>query len=207
MNGVHVYVDGYNSYCGINQRGWLKYGWCNFSKLAKRLAERAFGSSLPVDEVKYYPAPVRLGQGTPGEIERQKMWLDALRAEAPEVKIVEGRFQKIGDDPRKEKETDVNIAFDMGRDIARAGKVILVSADSDFVSAVSEVREAGRPAFVFFPPNQSGYKSPLDCPSRVISKEDLADCRLQDTILRPGKPPILWSAYQNLRRQDGLPTD
>jgi hypothetical protein len=210
MSGVHVYIDGYNFYCGINKPGWLKYGWCNFSKLAERLAHGAFGSSCPVDEVKYYTTPVRLGreENTRGESERQQMWLDAIRTETPEVKIIEGRWQKIGNEPREEKETDVNIAVDMQWDTIKSGRIILVSGDSDFIPAIRGARKAGKPVVVFLPPNQSRYQSPPDCPFRIeeIKKEDLAGCRLQETILVKGKPPILWSAYLNLRRQAGLST-
>lgn len=210
MSGVHVYIDGYNFYCGINKPGWLKYGWCNFSKLANRLAERAFGSSSQVDEVKYYTAPVRLGrqENTRGESERQQMWLDAILAETPEVKIIPGRWQKIGNEPREEKETDVNIAVDMQWDTVRSGRIILVSGDSDFIPAIRGARKAGKPVVVFLPPNTDRYSSPPDFSIRTeeIKKEDLADCRLQETILVPGKPPILWSAYLNLRRQAGLST-
>jgi uncharacterized LabA/DUF88 family protein len=210
MSGVHVYIDGYNFYCGINHPGWLKYGWCNFSKLAKRLAERAFGSLFPVEEVKYYTAPVRLGrqENTRGESERQQMWLDAIRTETPGVKIIEGRWQKIGNEPREEKETDVNIAVDMQWDTVRSGRMILVSGDSDFIPAIRGARRAGKPVVVFLPPNTDRYQSPRDCPFRIeeIRKEDLADCRLQETILASGRKPILWSAYLDLRRQAGLST-
>jgi len=210
MSGVYVYIDGYNFYCGINRPGWLKYGWCNFSKLSKRLAERAFGSSFPVDEVKYYTAPVHLGpqENWRGESERQKMWLDAVRAETPEVKIINGRWQKIGEKERKEKETDVNIAVDM-QYTDRSGRIILISGDSDFIPAIRAVRRAGIPVVVFLPPNKDRYKSPIDCPIRIeeIKKEDLVDCRLQDTISVPGKTPIRWSEYQALRREVSLSRD
>jgi len=136
------------------------------------------------------------------------MWLDAIRAETPEVKIILGRWQKIGNDPREEKETDVNIAVDMQWDTARSERVILVSGDSDFVPAIRGARKAGKPVVVFLPPNTDRYQTPPDCRFRIeeIKKEDLADCRLPETILVPGKPPILWSAYLNLRRQAGLST-
>jgi uncharacterized LabA/DUF88 family protein len=210
MSGVHVYIDGYNFYCGINKPGWLKYGWCNFSKLAKRLAERAFGNSAQVDEVKYYTAPVRLGreENRPGESERQKMWLDAIEAETPEVKIIRGGWQKIGNKPRVEKQTDVNIAVDMQWDTLKSERVILVSGDSDFIPAIRGARKAGKPVVVFLPPNTDRYESPPDFSLRIeeIKMEDLADCRLQETILVPGKPSILWSEYLKLRRQAGLST-
>jgi uncharacterized LabA/DUF88 family protein len=210
MNGVYVYIDGYNFYAGINHRGWLKYGWCNFMQLAERLSKKAFGSSFEIEEVKYYTAPVRIGQeNTAGERERQELWLDAIRTETPAVRVILGRFQKIGRDPRREKETDVNIAVDMQWDVARFGRAILISADSDFIPAIRAVRRASRPVIVFFPPNQDGYKTPGDCSVRIerITKEDLAACRLPESIPRAGKTPITWSAYLNLRRTAGLPTD
>jgi uncharacterized LabA/DUF88 family protein len=211
MSGVYVYIDGYNFYCGINQRGWLKYGWCNFSKLSKRLAERAWGSQFHVDEVKYYTAQVHLGreENKRHESERQKMWLDAVQAGTPEVIIRKGRWKKIGDEPREEKETDMNIGVDMQWDTVKAGRMILVSGDSDFIPAIRGARKARKPVVVFLPPNTDRYPPPEDCQFRIeqITKEDLTDCRLQERILVPGKPPILWSAYLNLRRQAGLSPD
>lgn len=209
MDGVFVYIDGYNFYRGISHPGWLKYGWCNFVQLAKCLSEKAFGRSFQVEEVKYYTAPVRLGQANrTSERARQEMWLEAIRLETPTVRVIPGRFQKIGDNPRREKETDVNIAVDMQWDIAKFGRAILVSADSDFIPAIRAVRRASKPIVVFLPPNQDGYKAPEDCQVRIdrITQDDLAECRLRDTIPRGGMPPITWLAYLNLRRTAGLPT-
>jgi uncharacterized LabA/DUF88 family protein len=122
--------------------------------------------------------------------------------------VIPGRFQKIGDNPRREKETDVNIAVDMQWDIAKFGRAILVSADSDFIPAIRAVRRASKPIVVFLPPNQDGYKAHEDCQVRIdrITQDDLAECRLRDTIPRGGMPPITWLAYLNLRRTAGLPT-
>jgi uncharacterized LabA/DUF88 family protein len=209
VDGVFVYIDGYNFYRGISHPGWLKYGWCNFVQLAKCLSEKAFGRSFQVEEVKYYTAPVRLGQANrTSERARQEMWLEAIRLETPTVRVIPGRFQKIGDNPRREKETDVNIAVDMQWDIAKFGRAILVSADSDFIPAIRAVRRASKPIVVFLPPNQDGYKAPEDCQVRIdrITQDDLAECRLRDTIPRGGMPPITWLAYLNLRRTAGLPT-
>ncbi len=209
MDGVYVYIDGYNFYCGISHPGWLKYGWCNFAQLAERLSEKTFGRSFPVKEVKYYTAPVRLGQeNRAGERERQEMWLDAVRTYTPTVRVIPGRFEKYGNKPRREKETDVNIAVDMVRDCEDFGRAILVSADSDFIPAIRAVRDR-RPVVVFFPPNQDGYRAPDDCHVRIerMTQKDLAECRLPETIPRAGKPPITWSAYLNLRRAAGLSAD
>jgi uncharacterized LabA/DUF88 family protein len=210
MDGVYVYIDGYNFYRGISHPGWLKYGWCNLARLARCLSEKAFGRSFRVEEVKYYTAPVRLGQeNRTGERARQEMWLEAFRIETPAVRVIPGRFQKIGNSPRREKETDVNIAVDMQWDIAKFGRAVLISADSDFIPAIRAVQRASRPVVVFFPPNQDGYRAPEDCPVRIerITREDLAECRLPETIPRSGKPPITWSAYLNLRRAASLSVD
>jgi hypothetical protein len=93
-------------------------------------------------------------------------------------------------------------------DTLKSGRIILVSGDSDFIPAIRGARKAGKPVVLFVPPNTGGYKAPPDCPFRIemIKMEDLVGCRLQETILVPGKPPILWSAYLNLRRQAGLST-
>lgn len=209
MNGVYVYIDGFNFYRGISHPGWLRYGWCNFVKLAACLSERAFGSSFPVEAVKYYTSPVRYGQeNAPHERDRQEIWMEAIGAATPEVKVVQGRFQRIGNQPRREKETDVSIAVDMQWDAVHFGRAILISADSDFIPAIRKLRKAGKPVCVFFPPNQDGYKPPHEDSWRVerISREDLVECRLSDVIQRPGKQPILWSEYLRLRQQAGLST-
>jgi hypothetical protein len=50
---VNVYIDGYNFYYSISKRQeTLALGWCNFLKLADRLAFRAFGDRYVVGAVK-----------------------------------------------------------------------------------------------------------------------------------------------------------
>jgi predicted nuclease of predicted toxin-antitoxin system len=209
MDSVYVYIDGYNFYHGINHPGWLKYGWCDFVQLSRRLSDKAFGHLFQVEVVKYYTAPVLLGQeNKAGERARQEIWLDAIRVATPTVRVIKGRFQKIGTNPRREKETDVNIAVDMQWDIAKFGRAILISGDSDFIPAIRAVRRAAKPVVVFLPPNQDGYRPPEDCVFRVeqITRDDLAACRLPEMIPQPGKPPIAWSDYLRLRRDAGLST-
>ncbi len=95
MDDVYVYIDGYNFYRGIDHPGWLKYGWCNFLELAKCLSGGVFGLSSPVREVKYYTAPVRMGQeARPGERERQQVWLEAIRIATPAVRVIPVGFRR-----------------------------------------------------------------------------------------------------------------
>ena len=115
-----LYVDGFNFYYAIKRQKAtipIHLGWCDFSKLAKRMAPP--GASVLA--VKYFTAPVgELGErgGAEGsEAARQTIWLDAVRT-IKGIQVVEG-FHRRGDDSfaphapkkkREEKQTDVNIA-------------------------------------------------------------------------------------------------
>ena len=100
----------------------MPLGWCNFTKLARRLAQKAFGST-EVACIKYYTASVssktRVLEGEP---DRQKMWLDALQVEAPEVHVIKGYFKKEPGKRREEKQTDMNLGTDMIMDAGRRFK-------------------------------------------------------------------------------------
>ena len=136
---VYVYIDGYNFYYSINYPDLLPLGWCNFKLLARRLAQKAFQLS-EIACVKYYTASVapklRILEG---ETDRQKMWLDALHLEAPEVQVIKGYFKKESGKRREEKQTDVNLATDMVMDAATFDKAILISGDHDFIPAIQKV--------------------------------------------------------------------
>lgn len=198
MDRVNVYIDGYNFYYGINQDGWLKCGWCNFLTLSRILANRAFGSSVEVGQVKYFTSKVLHRQeNRGGESDRQQMWLAALRVCTPEVEIIEGRFQKIPGRPRVEKETDMNIGLAMQADVQRCERMILISGDTDFTPAIRAVQSHGLPVVVFVPPNTPIPR--LGARTEQIERAELTSSHLPDVIEVPGASPILWSRYQDLR--------
>lgn len=105
-----------------------------------------------------------------------------------------------------EKETDVNLALTMYRDVAKgfAQQVILFSNDSDAVPALRALRE-DFPALVIgvVAPIEAGqaYQSEALIQEATwhrasIDSQDLAACQLPDVVTRPGdgirkgKPPI-----------------
>ncbi|MGB7720658.1 MAG: NYN domain-containing protein [Bryobacteraceae bacterium] len=226
---VNVYIDGYNFYCSINHRSTLRLGWCNFIKLSHRLADRAFGSHR-LGAVKYFTAhiPEHL-QLNSGEVERQKLWLDALRLETRgAVTVVYGYFDEDQKKPRVEKQTDVNLAISLvrdgglppvtyksaapltvpggpvrpGRDVpAPFDKAILISGDRDFFPAVELVAwEQEKNVTVFFPLGR-GYREPDSVRVRFarIEKDDLEKSRLEDRLARPDGSLITWDRYLQLK--------
>ncbi len=221
-NIVNVYIDGYNFYYSINKRETLHLGWCNFSKLAGRLASRAFGEGWTLGAVKYYTS--RVDEDTemnPGEIERRNLWLAALEhGTGGKVLTVEGYHKPDRQKGRVEKRTDTNIAIGMirdtlvpppitthapkkGRDEQRpCDAVILMSGDDDFWPVVEMIgREYGKEVAVFRPHDD---KRPLRENGWVkvdrVAIEDLERSRLDDVIERSSGPPITWAEYLSLKR-------
>jgi uncharacterized LabA/DUF88 family protein len=140
-----VYIDGYNLYKGINHEDppdLLRLGWSNYQGLGERLVDISFDhlSSKRIVTVKYFTAIVGKDSGSPGEIERQALWLDVLKEEAPTLEIVPGLHISHSPDfsDRKEKMTDVNIALHAARDVLalRSSGMVLVSGDRDFLPVV-----------------------------------------------------------------------
>lgn len=217
---VNVYIDGYNFYESINNDRLLRLGWCNFSKLAERLASRAFNNRYEIGTVKYYTSEVtEPTKKRDGEVERQRIWLGALK-HGTNVWVVHGKFKKRGSRPRVEKRTDTNIAIGMvrdalvphaiakrtvnpGRDVpSPCDAVILLSGDEDLVPAVEMIaNEYGKEVAVYWPLDAPS-PSPVAGLIRVdrLTIDDLERSRLPDEIARPSGPPITWTEYLEMRR-------
>jgi hypothetical protein len=128
--------------------------------------------------------------GSAGEIERQTLWLDVLKQEAPDVEIIPGLYISRTPDfsDRKEKMTDVNIAVHAVRDLIefKPAGIVLVSGDRDFMPVVEVAAKADIPVVVFFPQEHSLYKLPVgvDYSHRVeityLTRDIMKDCRLSD---------------------------
>ena len=124
-------------------------------------------------KVKYFTAIVNESTAKPGEIERQRLWLNVLKCEAPQVEFIYGRHVPRGPGPfsRREKMTDVNIAIQVAGDVKEltpAG-IVIVSGDLDFLPAVTYAAEASIPVAVYSPGEQNLYRAPSEgnCGRRV----------------------------------------
>jgi uncharacterized LabA/DUF88 family protein len=157
---VKAYVNGFNLYHGLKTRHGHKYLWLDLQALAVRLLK----PSQHLVAVEYFTARVR---NQAESEQRQAVYLDALAAHYPLVKVVQGRFQKKTHECRscgcqwvsyEEKETDVSIAVQLVEDGVRGvfDTALLISADSDLCPAVRSLKRLnpGKRVIAVFPPRR-----------------------------------------------------
>jgi uncharacterized LabA/DUF88 family protein len=200
---VITYIDGFNLYYGLKDRGWRKYYWLNLVELARNFLE-------PNEEligVKYFTARLTAGfKGTPDHIKktmeakrtRQLAFLEALST-LDNLKIYEGHYlgkiiecKKCGfkwSSP-EEKMTDVNIAtelltdaFDDRFDIAH-----LVSGDSDIAPPIRNLLERypNKKVIVAFPPRRYSERLKNDASNFFyINETALRNSIFSDEVTKP----------------------
>ena len=160
MDRLIVYVDGFNLYHGLHETAQCRWLWLDLVALAKKLRPRSQLVAL-----RYFTAPVC---GQQDALARQQTYSQALETKYPQqVQIIEGRYQKK---PRRcrscgarwtdyeEKETDVNIAVHLVRDVASNAmdSALVVSADSDLSPAIRMAQSMNPDLFIAaaFPPRR-----------------------------------------------------
>ena len=173
-----IYVDGFNLYYGLLRSG--KYRRCKWLDL-----DRLFRRVRPDDEIiaiKYFTAYWPDDSGR-----RHSLYTTAL-AQSPVISVIEGRYKRKGFTCRvrecdfpgsrhyqwfEEKQTDVNIALHMLDDSyeIRPEVVVLVSADSDLVPAISllQRRLSGSRIVVYIPGPRSRYDTATEL--RTVADE------------------------------------
>src|SRR4030065_149543 len=139
---VIVYIDGFNLYYGLKEKGWTKYYWLDLTKLAKALLT----PNQTLVRTKYFTSKI---SHPAGKRKRQQAYLSAL-ATLPEFELYFGRYQTFVQACRNcghrhlesnEKRTDVNIATHLLIDAFQGNfdTAILISADSDLTAPVEEI--------------------------------------------------------------------
>jgi uncharacterized LabA/DUF88 family protein len=159
---VIAYVDAFNLYFGLKDRGWKRYYWLNIQSLASALLAR----NQRLVGVKYFTSRVSGSAADPDKPRRQNTYLEALQT-LPTMKIFYGHYlvkpvecfrchaiwQK-----NEEKMTDVNIATELLVDAFddRFDTALLVTADSDLTCPVETVRRRfpQKRIVIAFPPNR-----------------------------------------------------
>ena len=86
MDRVAVYIDGFNLYFGLCDRGWRRYLWLDLPAFAARLLK----PSQELVGTKYFTARVR---GDPAKVGRQATFLQALEARGA-LTIHYGRYHQ-----------------------------------------------------------------------------------------------------------------
>lgn len=183
MRRVNFYFDGFNFYYGLKSYGWRKYYWLDVVKFCSRFlkAEQELG------RVYYFTATPKDN----GKKDRQDLFFSANKLN-PKFKLVFGKYitkkMKLGDVRYKtyeEKQTDVNIAIEMIRNVIQNKNdiSILVSADSDLLPPINLIRELepNHKIFTYFPPNR--YSVDLNLNSDATIKLSRYEQRFKKSIL------------------------
>ena len=68
-----VYIDGFNLYSGMMDKGWGKYRWLDLGKLAREITPGGFN----LVSLKYFTSRIR---GNQDKRQRQQNYINAARA-------------------------------------------------------------------------------------------------------------------------------
>jgi uncharacterized LabA/DUF88 family protein len=195
-----VYVDGFNLYYGCLKDS--PYRWLDLSALCKNMLR----PHQEVVGIKYFTAKMQKRAGNPDQVQRQLVYLRALRT-IPSLEVHFGHFitrpasRRLVKPPRRgspmrdvmiteEKGSDVNLASHLLIDgfRARYDLAVLISNDSDLKTPVEFVRhELGAPVGVLNPHKQRSWGlSPPQLPAGSfylpIRKGVLANSQFPDEI-------------------------
>lgn len=191
MDKVIVYIDGFNLYFGICDKGGRRYLWLDIGKLASRLVIK--GQKLI--EVKYFTALVR---GDQAKEKRQSTYLQALN-EVGNISIHHGRYQKKTKRcftcnstwiEYEEKMSDVRIASEILRDgfLNKFDTAIIVSADEDIKPPVEIIKQEfpKKKIVIALPPERTSYHlTNIADHSFRIGRGLLSSCQLPQQITKP----------------------
>jgi len=203
MERVIAYIDGFNLYFGICDKGWVTYKWLDVKLLVQNLLK----PDQTLSEVKYFTSRVR---NNPNKERRQLTYLEALEVHT-DTKIFYGKYQNnlitcrrcgnVHNSPN-EKMTDVNIAVEMLMD-ARDEKfdaALLISGDSDLIPPVTAVnkRFVDKRVVVGFPPNRHNISVASIAKGHfVIGRKKLKDSQLPAEIRKSDgfvlRKPVEWT--------------
>jgi len=190
MEKVIVYIDGFNFYFGLKEKGWKRYYWLNLQKLAENLLK-------PFQELvttKYFTSRISL---PPNKQKRQSTFIEALET-LDNFQIFYGTYQinkikckrcgNIFPKPN-EKMTDVNIATELLTDafLDRFDKAILISADSDLSAPIKKVKKLfpDKRVIVAFPPARFSYElSKLAHAFFTIGRKKIAESIFPDEVMK-----------------------
>jgi uncharacterized LabA/DUF88 family protein len=156
---VIAYVDGFNLYFGLREKGWKRYYWLNLELLSENLLK----PDQVLDTVYYFTSRTT---DDPGKMKRQNTFLEALET-LPKVRIKYGKYhsnphecKKCGYIYRryKEKMSDVNLAVQLLVDAFqdRFDTAMIVSGDGDLSGLIGSVRQLfpGKRIVMAFPPGR-----------------------------------------------------
>ncbi len=198
-----AYIDGFNLYNGIMDKGWGCYRWLDVASMATHLVPDGYRLEL----VRYFTTRVK---GNNAKHARQARYIGALQVHLGSmIDIKYGRFQMFQSQCKycktkpilcsnchneylkpNEKKTDVNVATMMLIDAAekKTNCIIMISGDSDYETTLSEISRVYPDILrvVAFPPKRRNNRLTPFCDINVeITKEMLKTSLLPDPVINP----------------------
>jgi len=205
MERVIAYVDGFNLYFGMKEKGWERYLWLNVEALVLNLLKP--GQRLVL--TKYFTSRVSGTVRDPGKPRRQNAYLEALQT-VTGLGIFYGHYLPKNVQcfscgatwvSHEEKMTDVNIAVAMILDAFddRFDTALLITGDSDLRAPVAEMckRFPKKRLIVAFPPaRESAVLQRAAHAAFMIGRKKLADSQFPEEVEKPGgiklRRPASW---------------
>ena len=206
MKRVAFYIDGFNLYHGLIDKGWRRYLWLDL----RRLGENLLRENQTLVAVRYFTSRVNPEPDDPAKLVRQNTYLEALET-LPDLHIHLGYFaprtrlcRACGGEREtyEEKMTDVNISVKLLGDAQDDvfDTAVIVSGDGDMEGLVQAVRERyeQKRVVVAFPPGRpSEALRSVATAWFSIGRSNIANSQLADQITTPAgfvltRPPT-WS--------------
>lgn len=156
---VIAYVDGFNLYFGLRDKGWRCYYWLDIKSLCQNLLK----SHQHLILVKYFTSRIK-AKASPDKQKRQSTYIEALNT-VQGIKLYYGKYQLNPHECKncgykreipEEKMTDVQLAVEMVSDAYQNNydTAFLISGDIDLVPSIEIVRAQfpHKRVIVIFPP-------------------------------------------------------
>lgn len=191
MDRLVAYVDGFNLYFGLKDKGWKRFYWLNIQKLCINLLK--FNQNLVT--TKYFTARIT---DPPDKQKRQSTYIEALSL-LNNFEIFFGKYQlnswKCNKclsqfDVPNEKMTDVNIAVELLTDAFqnKFDVALVISADSDLVAPIKKTKElfpSKRIVIAFPPKRHSVTLTEVADACFTIGRKKIADSLFPQRIQKP----------------------
>ncbi len=191
MQRVIAYIDGFNLFFGLRDKGWRRYYWLDPAALAGNLLKP--GQQLV--ETNYFTARISANRRDPDKHVRQQTYLEAIEA-TPGILTHYGHYlTKTKECLRchatwslhEEKMTDVQIAVKLLTDAIddRYDTALLVSADSDLTPPVAAVkaRFPDKRIVMVCPPQRQSKRLEAECHACLrLGRKTLQDSQFADQV-------------------------
>lgn len=191
---VITYVDGFNLYFGLKDKGWKRYYWLNPLLLAENLLK-------PCQELvalKYFTARITPPPRDPDKSRRQATWLEAVES-LPKTTVYYGHYlpkqvkcRRCGASwvSPEEKMTDVNIAVQLmcDADDDAFDVALLISADSDLAPPVEAIRHRfpQKQVIAIAPPERQSKKLESVASAALrLGRKKIQDSQFPDEYAKP----------------------